>query len=145
MSLRKIAMATVMGACLLLSAHDASAAAIALTVGNVQIVQARLESLGYFTDGENGVMGPATRDAIANFQRDHGLFANAELDYPTYQVLMGVAFAPVIQYPYYAYAAAAPAYVGNPNVTYYQSATPIAGYQPLATYTVASPTYVIAR
>jgi peptidoglycan hydrolase-like protein with peptidoglycan-binding domain len=134
MHIRNLALSLMVGACLFVSAHSASAAAIAMTPHNVEVIQARLESLGYFTDGESGVMGPATRDAIANFQRDNGIYANGDLNVPTYQVLMGVVYAPYIQYPYYSYATPAGYYVGNSNVTYYQSvATPVAGYAAVAT------------
>lgn len=150
--LRKALFSLVLLSAICLSASQACATAIGLTVQNTQVVQARLEGLGYFTDGENGVMGPATRDAVANFQRDHGIYANGELNYETYQMLMGMAYVPYIQQPAYAYAtpvayvaqpAYAPAYVYAPpaNVTYYQSAnapaaataTPIAGYPAYAT------------
>ena len=46
-------------------------------------VQATLEQLGYYRGPINGVMDSATQDAIANYQRDHGLYATSTIDEPT--------------------------------------------------------------
>jgi hypothetical protein len=39
----------------------------------VRTAQKHLNDLGYYTGKIDGIMGPGTRDAIKNFQRDHGL------------------------------------------------------------------------
>lgn len=46
-------------------------------------VQATLQQLGYYHGPINGVLDPATQDAIANYQRDHGLYATSAIDEPT--------------------------------------------------------------
>ena len=50
-------------------------------------VQAALQQLGYYADAVDGVMGPATEAAIANYQRDHGLPVTAAIDPPTVRSL----------------------------------------------------------
>ncbi len=49
-------------------------------IANVQSV---LQELGYFNDAVDGVLGPDTRAALANYQRDAGLFVSAAVDRPT--------------------------------------------------------------
>jgi hypothetical protein len=46
-------------------------------------VQGTLQQLGYYNGPINGVLDEATRDAIANYQRDHGLYATSAIDEPT--------------------------------------------------------------
>ncbi len=36
----------------------------------------RYKQLGYYDGPINGLLEPATQDAIANYQRDHGLYAD---------------------------------------------------------------------
>lgn len=150
--LRAFVFSFVLFASSFLFVHEASATAIGLTMQNTQVVQARLEGLGYNTNDENGIMGPATRNAVANFQRDHGIYATGELNIETYQMLLGAVYAPSLEQPAYGYAVpvayvAQPVYASNyvyappANITYYQSATapaaatatPIAGYPAYAT------------
>jgi hypothetical protein len=50
-------------------------------------VQTRLQRLGYYRYAVDGQMGPATRAAIANYQRDTGLSITAAIDEPTLQSL----------------------------------------------------------
>ena len=45
--------------------------------------QATLQEQGYYKGEVDGLMGPLTRDALASFQRDHGLISTAALDQPT--------------------------------------------------------------
>jgi hypothetical protein len=45
--------------------------------------QATLQEQGYYKGEVDGLMGPLTRDALAAFQRDHGLISTAALDQPT--------------------------------------------------------------
>jgi len=45
--------------------------------------QATLQEQGYYKGEVDGLMGPLTRDALAAFQRDHGLITTAALDQPT--------------------------------------------------------------
>jgi len=46
-------------------------------------VQASLQEQGYYQGDVDGLMGPQTRQALADFQRDHGLITTAALDQPT--------------------------------------------------------------
>ena len=46
-------------------------------------VQATLQDQGYYRGEVDGLMGPLTRSALADFQRDHGLISTAALDEPT--------------------------------------------------------------
>ena len=46
-------------------------------------VQASLQEQGYYRGEVDGLMGPLTREALAGFQRDHGLITTAALDQPT--------------------------------------------------------------
>lgn len=50
-------------------------------------VQAALERRGYRTGGVDGLLGPATRDALARFQADYGLIVTRAIDEPTLEVL----------------------------------------------------------
>jgi putative peptidoglycan binding protein len=53
-------------------------------------VQATLQDLGYYHGPVNGVLESATRAAIANYQRDHGLYTTSTIDEPTL-VALGMA------------------------------------------------------
>lgn len=46
-------------------------------------VQSALQELGYFPYAVDGVLGPSTQQAIANYQGDHGLYATGAIDRPT--------------------------------------------------------------
>lgn len=46
-------------------------------------VQGTLQDQGYYRGEVDGLMGPLTREALANYQRDHGLISTAALDQPT--------------------------------------------------------------
>ena len=50
-------------------------------------VQTELQRLGYYRYAVDGQMGPATRAAIANYQRDNGLPMTSAIDEPTLQSL----------------------------------------------------------
>jgi hypothetical protein len=50
-------------------------------------VQTELQRLGYYRYAVDGLMGPATRAAIARFQRDNGLSITEAIDWPTLQSL----------------------------------------------------------
>jgi hypothetical protein len=50
-------------------------------------VQTALQEQGYYDDAVDGLIGPRTRAALANFQRDHGLSITAAIDGPTLQAL----------------------------------------------------------
>ena len=49
----------------------------------VATVQVTLQQLGYYHGPINGELDPVTQDAIANYQRDHGLYATSTIDEPT--------------------------------------------------------------
>jgi len=53
----------------------------------ISSVQTELQRLGYYRYAVDGQMGPATRAAIANYQRDTGLSITAAIDEPTLQSL----------------------------------------------------------
>ena len=46
-------------------------------------VQAALQAQGYYQGEVDGLLGPLTREAIAGYQRDHGLYTTAAIDEPT--------------------------------------------------------------
>lgn len=50
-------------------------------------VQAALQQQGYYHGEVDGVIGPLTRGAIADYQRDHGLYTTSTIDQPTLQSL----------------------------------------------------------
>jgi hypothetical protein len=50
-------------------------------------VQTALQEQGYYRDAVDGLIGPRTRAALANFQRDHNLSITAAIDGPTLQAL----------------------------------------------------------
>ena len=49
-------------------------------------VQAALQEQGYYVEVD-GLLGPLTRAAIADYQRDHGLYETAAIDQPTLESL----------------------------------------------------------
>jgi len=53
----------------------------------ISTVQTELQRLGYYRYAVDGQMGPATRAAIANYQRDTGISITAAIDEPTLQTL----------------------------------------------------------
>ena len=50
-------------------------------------VQSALQQQGYYQGEVDGLLGPQTRDAIAGYQRDHGLYETASIDQPTLESL----------------------------------------------------------
>ena len=46
-------------------------------------VQAALQQQGYYQDQVDGLLGPLTRAAIADYQRDRGLYITSAIDRPT--------------------------------------------------------------
>ena len=46
-------------------------------------VQSALQELGYFPDPVDGVLGPSTQQAVADYQQDHGLPITGAIDRPT--------------------------------------------------------------
>ena len=63
------------------------APALALSQNLVAAVQNQLTRLGYVTGVQDGVFGPMTQNAVANFQRDHNLSVTGQLDEMTVQAL----------------------------------------------------------
>lgn len=53
----------------------------------ISTVQTELQRLGYYRYAVDGTMGPATRAALANYQRDRGLSITAAIDGPTLRSL----------------------------------------------------------
>jgi len=49
--------------------------------------QAVLQQQGYYRGDVDGLIGPLTRGAIADYQRDHGLYMTSTIDQPTLQSL----------------------------------------------------------
>jgi Putative peptidoglycan binding domain len=50
-------------------------------------VQAALQEQGYYQGEVDGLLGPLTRDAISEYQRNHGLYTTAAIDQPTLESL----------------------------------------------------------
>jgi hypothetical protein len=50
-------------------------------------VQSALQEEGYYSGPVTGSLGPTTRAAIANYQRDHGLIITGAIDEPTIEAL----------------------------------------------------------
>jgi hypothetical protein len=50
-------------------------------------VQSALQQQGYYQGEVDGLAGPLTRGAIADYQRDHGLYVTSAIDQPTLQSL----------------------------------------------------------
>jgi hypothetical protein len=50
-------------------------------------VQAALQQQGYYRGAVDGLIGPLTRGAIADYQRDHGLYTTSTIDQPTLRSL----------------------------------------------------------
>jgi Putative peptidoglycan binding domain len=50
-------------------------------------VQATLQQQGYYHGEVDGLIGPLTRGAIADYQRDHGLYITSAIDRPTLESL----------------------------------------------------------
>jgi putative peptidoglycan binding protein len=50
-------------------------------------VQASLQQQGYYHGDVDGLIGPLTRGAIADYQRDHGLYVTSAIDEPTLRSL----------------------------------------------------------
>jgi len=50
-------------------------------------VQSTLQQQGYYNGEVDGLAGPLTRGAIADYQRDHGLYVTSTIDQPTLQSL----------------------------------------------------------
>src|SRR5437762_7921293 len=50
-------------------------------------VQTALQQQGYYQGEVDGLIGPLTRAAIADYQRDHGLYETAAIDEPTLESL----------------------------------------------------------
>jgi Putative peptidoglycan-binding domain-containing protein len=46
-------------------------------------VQSALQQQGYYRGEVDGLIGPLTRGAIADYQRDHGLYTTSTIDQPT--------------------------------------------------------------
>jgi hypothetical protein len=46
-------------------------------------VQEQLQDQGYYQGEVDGMLGPLTRAALADYQRDHGLYTTAAIDEPT--------------------------------------------------------------
>jgi hypothetical protein len=50
-------------------------------------VQSALQQQGYYHGEVDGLIGPLTRGAIADYQRDHGLYTTSTIDQPTLESL----------------------------------------------------------
>ena len=50
-------------------------------------VQSALQQQGYYRGDVDGLIGPLTRGAIADYQRDHGLYTTSTIDQPTLRSL----------------------------------------------------------
>jgi hypothetical protein len=50
-------------------------------------VQAELQQMGYYTGEVDGLLGPLTRQALRDYQADHGLMVTEVIDEPTLDAL----------------------------------------------------------
>jgi peptidoglycan hydrolase-like protein with peptidoglycan-binding domain len=50
-------------------------------------VQSTLQAKGYYRGDVDGMLGPITREALSNYQRDHGLYQTKAVDEPTLESL----------------------------------------------------------
>ena len=50
-------------------------------------VQASLQAQGYYHGEVDGLLGPLTRAAVAEYQQDHGLYVTSAIDEPTLEAL----------------------------------------------------------
>jgi Putative peptidoglycan binding domain len=50
-------------------------------------VQAAMQQQGYYHGDVDGLLGPLTRAAVADYQRDHGLYITSAIDQPTLESL----------------------------------------------------------
>jgi hypothetical protein len=50
-------------------------------------VQAELQEMGYYTGEVDGLLGPLTRQALRDYQNDHGLMVTEAIDEPTLDAL----------------------------------------------------------
>jgi hypothetical protein len=50
-------------------------------------VQAELQEQGYYSGEVDGLLGPLTRQALTDYQADHGLYTTAAIDEPTLDAL----------------------------------------------------------
>ncbi len=50
-------------------------------------VQSALQQQGYYHGEVDGLLGPLTREALANYQHDQGLYATETIDQPTLESL----------------------------------------------------------
>jgi len=62
-------------------------------------VQAALQQQGYYQSEVDGLLGPVTREAIAAYQRDHGLYITSTIDRPTLSSLEWHNKAPITEKP----------------------------------------------
>jgi peptidoglycan hydrolase-like protein with peptidoglycan-binding domain len=69
--------------------HQMSRHAASRTSPVTREAQSRLKEEGLYHGRIDGVVGPQTRRAIANFQRKHGLHESARLDQQTRKQLLG--------------------------------------------------------
>jgi peptidoglycan hydrolase-like protein with peptidoglycan-binding domain len=53
----------------------------------IENVQIALRNQGYYHGAIDGSIGPRTRDALARYQRDHGLLVTSAIDQPTLATL----------------------------------------------------------
>ncbi len=93
----------------------------------VEAAQMRLKQMGYFVGKVDGINGPRTSNALASFQRDHGLMATGNYDYYTQAALFPV----YNTTPYYATASMYPTMQYAYPVTY---TVPLNTYRAGGTY-----------
>jgi peptidoglycan hydrolase-like protein with peptidoglycan-binding domain len=67
--------------------HSVRHHTVVAPVSNLRTAQQHLINLGYYNGRADGKLGPQTRKAIKNFQRDHGLKADGKLGQKTMRAL----------------------------------------------------------
>jgi peptidoglycan hydrolase-like protein with peptidoglycan-binding domain len=67
--------------------NEATTATVVMPAADVRTAQRQLKERGYYGGPVDGVIGPATENALRAYQRDRGLKATGRLDSPTVRSL----------------------------------------------------------
>ncbi|ASC72067.1 hypothetical protein XM38_030210 [Halomicronema hongdechloris C2206] len=65
----------------------------------VMLLQLQLQRLGFYSDAVDGIYGPATQEAVADFQREIGVSPTGVLDQLTWQRIQSPQFVPSTELP----------------------------------------------
>jgi len=88
--MRKFTVTVAAASMLVAAAGIANAAGSGASTTDVDRAQKELKTLGFYKGSVDGVIGPQTRQAIAEYQRRNGLSVTSKLDQDTMQRLSSV-------------------------------------------------------